>query len=283
MSKKVFYDQMGNKITIPHLPRRILSLVPSQTELLSYLGLDEEVVGITKFCIHPEHWWRTKMRVGGTKKLDMAKINRLQPDIIIGNKEENTREQIEELMSRYPVWMSDIHNLDDALAMIKSVGALVGKEKKAKELTSLISKNFKNLSALKNRIHKYPSGKQGSLAVAYFIWRKPYMTAGKDTFISSMMERCGFNNVFGDLPDRYPVVTPLQIERAEPELILLSTEPYPFAEQHIAEFRGICPDAHIMRVDGEYFSWYGSRLADSPQYLIKVIEDAEHFVRMPGK
>ncbi len=266
---------MGNRIALQNPPRRVVSLVPSQTELLYYLGLDEEVAGITKFCIHPEEWRRTKIRVGGTKKLDMAKITALNPDVIIGNKEENNREQIEELKRFYPVWMSDIHNLDDALGMIKGIGELVGKVREADELIALIQINFKltdtESSQVRSRIGRRPSA-------AYFIWRKPLMVAGKDTFINHMMHRCNFRNVFEELPERYPVVTPGQIIGAKPEFILLSTEPYPFAKKHIAEFRDLFPKTQIMIVNGEYFSWYGSRLADTPQYLNKLLKEIERYI-----
>src|ERR1700741_1030662 len=120
-----FTDQMNREIELKGSPKRIISLVPSQTELLWHLGLREELVGITKFCVHPEEMFHTKPRVGGTKKFDLKKIAELKPDLIIGNKEENEQVQIEELMKQYPVWMSDITNLDQALDMISRVGALV--------------------------------------------------------------------------------------------------------------------------------------------------------------
>src|ERR1700741_3198050 len=108
-----FIDQTGRKISIPQIPQRIISLVPSQTELLFDLGLDKEVVGITKFCVHPPEWFQTKTRVGGTKQLKIDLIKQLQPDLIIANKEENVKEQIEELEKHFPVWISDVNNLED--------------------------------------------------------------------------------------------------------------------------------------------------------------------------
>jgi len=259
---KVFKDQMGHKVKVQWPPARIISLVPSQTELLSYLGMDDEVVGITRFCIHPETWFRSKKRVGGTKDVDMDKIDELHPDIIIGNKEENKEVQIKEIMQRYPVWMSDIHNLDDALHMIQSVGKLVDKNEKADELTNLISNNFKNLLT-----HKFTSRK-----VAYFIWKNPYMTVGKGSFINSMLQVCNFKNVFDNLDGEYPSVISEQLKQANPEVILLSSEPFPFKEKHVEEFRQICPNAKVMLVDGEYFSWYGSRLLGAPSCFLDVIK-----------
>lgn len=258
-----FVDQLNRKIEILSPPKRIISLVPSQTELLYDLGLRDEVVGITKFCIHPNEWFRTKTRVGGTKKVDLEKIKQLNPDLIIGNKEENDKEQIEELMKLYPVWMSDIYTLKDALNMITQVGDLVGKQKEATLLKRKIESGFLSISEL--------ASSTPPLKTAYFIWRKPYMVAGNNTFINDILARCGFYNVFtdGDFT-RYPELDSKQIADVHPEVILLSSEPYPFKEKHLQEFQVLCPNAKIMIVDGEVFSWYGSRLLHAPPYLKKL-------------
>src|SRR5476651_171659 len=127
----IFNDQLHRPINLPAPPKRIISVVPSQTELLFYLGLDEEVIGITKFCIHPADKFKQTTKVGGTKDLNINLIKSLQPDLIIANKEENERSQIEELMTICPVWISDISNRDEALDMITQVGQLVGREDNA--------------------------------------------------------------------------------------------------------------------------------------------------------
>ncbi len=259
----LFTDQLNRKINLPFPPKRIISLVPSQTELLYDLGLRDEVVGITKFCIHPHEWLKSKTHIGGTKKIDLEKIKQLNPDLIIGNKEENEREQIEKLMKLYPVWMSDIYTLKDALNMITNIGTLVGKQQEAIHLKLRIESQFQNISNL-------PSTTP-SLKTAYFIWRKPYMAAGNNTFINDMLKRSGFNNVFDNNDfTRYPEVNSEQIANANPEVILLSSEPYPFKEKHIQEFQAICPKAKILIVDGELFSWYGSRLLQAPLYFKKL-------------
>ena len=260
--KMEFTDQMGYNISVSWPPKRIISVVPSQTELLASLGLEDEVVGITKFCIHPERWFRTKERIGGTKNIDMAKIEHLNPDLIIANKEENKEEQIKELMQRYPVWVSDIHNLNDALGMISSVGKLVNKSGEADNLISLIQRNFKQLFTL-----TYPSKK-----VAYFIWRDPYMSVNGHTFINHMLENCKLSNAFKNRQSDYPAITAEEIRGASPDIILLSSEPYPFAEKHIAEFKEICPSAKVVLVDGEFFSWYGSHLVNAPAYLTNFLK-----------
>lgn len=254
----LYTDQMNHIVDIPSTPKRIISIVPSQTELLFDLGLEEEIIGITKFCIHPADKVKRKLKIGGTKTLNINKIKELKPDLILGNKEENERDQIEELSQHFPVWMSDISDLEDAVDMIRKVGLLVGREEKAVQLASSISMSFNNL-----RI------KPSSFKVAYLIWRKPYIVAGKGTFIDDMLRRCGLKNAF-EL-NRYPEVFPAQIVEANPDLVLLSSEPYPFTDRHITEFQALVPDANIQLVDGELFSWYGSRLLQAPEYFKQLI------------
>lgn len=259
----LFTDQLNRKINLPSKPQRIISLVPSQTELLYDLGLCDEVVGITKFCVHPEEWFRSKTRVGGTKKYDFEKIKALNPDLIIGNKEENDKEQIEELMKDYNVWMSDIYNLKDASDMITRIGTLVGKQQEATNLKLEIESKFNTFLNFRNNTSEIRN-------VAYFIWNKPYMVAGNKTFINEMLKVCGFKNVFEQ--ERYPEINAEQLAKANPEIILLSSEPYPFKEKHIQEFKAICPNAKVLIVDGEIFSWYGSRLLQAPAYCKQLIE-----------
>lgn len=252
----IYTDQIGNSLKLDAPPQRIISLVPSQTELLFDLGLDDEVVGLTKFCIHPNEKWRTKPRVGGTKQLDFEKIAALKPDLIIGNKEENDRSQIEHLQSLYPVWMSDIVTLDDALDMIKSLGEITGKAANAKHLTTEIQTTFQ--SPIVNR--------KSEIKVAYLIWYKPWMAVGGGTFIDSMMAQVGFTNVF-HAETRYPEITLERLAAAAPQVILLSSEPFPFKEKHFEEIRELCPTALLKLVDGEMFSWYGSRLLLAATYF----------------
>lgn len=256
----IYRDQLHREIHLPFIPKRIISIVPSQTEMLFYLGLDEEVIGITKFCIHPEDKFKSAQKIGGTKQLDITKIIDLKPDLIIANKEENERGQLEELMVQFPVWISDICGLDDAIEMIKSVGELVGKTTQANALTDTINQKFDRLNVATQ-----------SLRVAYFIWRKPYMLAGRNTFIDSMLQKCGLVNAF-DL-ERYPEVNAELLQDAKPDIIMLSSEPYPFKERHIEELKAIVPSAKIKLVDGEMFSWYGSRLLDAPSYFAALVKE----------
>lgn len=262
---------MGRQVKLFGTPVRIISLVPSQTELLSDLGLKDEIAGITKFCIHPEKIFRTKVRIGGTKKYDFEKIKALKPDLIIGNKEENEEFQVKELMKHYPVWMSDIKTIAHALDMITGIGKIVGKQEKAIELKIKIQDRFRDLKQEIINLNIKPR------SVSYFIWKNPYMVAGNDTFINHLLELCGFKNVFkthsSPTPVRYPQVSIEDIRAATPEIILLSSEPYPFKEKHIAEFKGILPPATIKIIDGELFSWYGSRLLHAPPYFLDLLRN----------
>ncbi len=248
-------DQMGQRVTFPYPPLRMVSLVPSQTELLIDLGLRQQLVGVTKFCVHPAYARHSAAVIGGTKNFNFDQIKRTQPDLIIGNKEENYQEGIVRLKQHYPVWMSDISNLPEALLMIEQVGKMTGKAHLAEPLAAEIGHAFAALPV-----------PDAAIPVAYFIWRKPYMVAAGGTFIDDMLGRAGFRNVFASL-GRYPEITPAQLRAAAPERIFLSSEPYPFGEKHLAEFQEICPAAKIQIVDGELFSWYGSRLRLSPAYF----------------
>lgn len=251
-----YKDQLQQELTLPEFPQRIISLVPSQTELLHYWGLGERVVGITKFCIHPDSWYREKTRVGGTKNVDLERVAALTPDLIIGNKEENNRVDIEQLQALYPVWMSDIYTLEDAYTMMQKLGVLLGVPEKASALVQQLRRDMGQLAP--------PSLTRQR--VAYFIWRKPWMVAAKHTFIDHLLALAGFENVFA-AQKRYPVIDLEELAATQPDAILLSSEPYPFQEKHQAELAAACPNARIELVDGELFSWYGSRLLHTAKYI----------------
>jgi len=238
--------------------------VPSQTELLFDLGLDEEVVGITKFCIHPIEKFATRTKVGGTKKLRIDQIRQLQPDLIIGNKEENTQQEIELLMEEFPVWMSDISNLEDAMATITQIGEIVNREPEAAYLNHLINTGFTDLQTL-------ALSKGINQTVAYLIWKDPYMFAGRNTFIDDILRKIGLQNIITQ--NRYPEITSEELKTLNCQLVFLSSEPYPFKEKHLEEIRVLLPEAKVMLVDGEMFSWYGSRLVKAVNYLFHLQDE----------
>lgn len=258
--KKVI-DQLNREITIKSA-NRIVSLVPSQTELLVDLGLEEKIVGITKFCIHPSNLKREKTLVGGTKNFDINKILGLNPDLIIGNKEENTKDKIEELAEKCPVWLSDILTIDDAKQMITSIGSITKTEEKASEITNQINQLIQKINQLKKE-------KQ---SVAYLIWKNPLMAAGEDTFINAILKLLGYKNVFTNpTHGRYPLTDIKEIKKLNPNLLILSSEPYPFKEKDIEEFKIELPKTSIKIMDGEIFSWYGSRLIPSLEKILELL------------
>lgn len=251
----LYTDQLSRSIEISALPKRIISVVPSQTELLYDLGLIEEVIGITKFCVHPKEWFQTKTRIGGTKQLNIQKIKELKPDLILANKEENKKEDIEALEKELPVWISDVNDLSSAYAMINDVGKIVGRENKSTDLIKNINFQFSTLSADQRKIR-----------TAYLIWKDPYLTVGSDTFIHQMLSHAGFENIFSD-ETRYPSIDLTALVEKNCDLLLLSSEPYPFKQKHIDELQSLLPEIKILLVDGELFSWYGSRMLKAPSYF----------------
>jgi ABC-type Fe3+-hydroxamate transport system substrate-binding protein len=259
--RRIFTDMTGREVIIDGIPKRIISVVPSQTELLYDLGLDDEVVGITKFCVHPDEWFRNKKRVGGTKTLHADIIRLLNPDLIIANKEENTREEIEALAAEFPVWISDIKTVEQGLEMIMSVGEITGRPGEAADIVSRVKDGFADL--------EHAGGERRK--IAYYIWRGPWMCAGSDTFISDMTDRMGWVNVVTDT--RYPTIEPSALKDSGVELILLSSEPYPFKEKHIQEIKDMLPGVSVALVDGEMFSWYGSRMLRATKYLKDFVQE----------
>ncbi len=258
-----FIDQIGNSISLEKTPKRIISIVPSQSEFLWDLGLKEELIGITKFCIKPNEMFTSIERVGGTKNLNIEKIRELNPDLIIGNKEENEKGQIEILQKEFNVWMSDIYNFEDALEMMAAIGEMTNK----KSTTTKIVDEIRNkLPAIKTIFNNQK--------VAYFIWNKPYMLAGNNTFIAHVLDYIGLNNCVG-LRDRYPELSIEEIKKNNPEFCFLSSEPFPFKEEHVKEMQKILPKAKVIIVDGEMFSWYGSRLTKLPNYIKELKKEME--------
>lgn len=249
-----FIDQIEECIELTSVPKRIISLVPSQTELLSHLGLNDEVVGITKFCVHPTDWFNNKIRVGGTKSVNIQRVAELQPDLIICNKEENVEEQVEELRKIAPVWTSDINSMQDALNMIQSLGTVLGKEVSASSLVQEIQDAFR----------VFESKELGTCL--YYIWKDPDYVVGAKTYINDILNKCGFKNCCST--ERYPEFKDIE-QSDDPKYVLLSTEPYPFNEGHFEYFQKQFPNSEIILVDGEMFSWYGSRMKLLPSYMTK--------------
>ncbi|MTG98420.1 MULTISPECIES: ABC transporter substrate-binding protein [Myroides] len=258
-------DQVGQEHRFETLPKRIVSLVPSQTETLFDLGLEDEIVGITKFCVHPYHLKATKTKVGGTKKVHLEKIKLLQPDIIIANKEENTLEIVESLKGICPVWVTDVVTLDDNIQMIEDFGNLFNKRTEARKWIDKLNfaqRDFMDFVKDKN-----------SYKAAYFIWREPFMVAGRDTFINELLKLNKFVNVYENREERYPEIELKKIRiQGDPEVVFLSSEPFPFTEEHAFEIGRFTHHGKTVFVDGEMFSWYGTHLYKAFDYFKQIHE-----------
>jgi len=254
---------ISQKTYLQH-PTKIISLVPSISELLYDLNLQTETIAITKFCVHPVTWHKTKEKVGGTKNLSIKKIIDLAPDLIICNKEENVKEQIEEISKLFPVYLSDVDSYESALQMIIDVGKITKRKMEAESIVNKIENAFKNeLSTITQ--HR---------TVAYIIWKDPYMTIGSGTFINDMLQKIGLINIYNK-ETRYPQITIENLQHANPDVILLSSEPYPFKEKHITAFKKLFERTKILLADGEMFSWYGSRMLLIPEYFKKLLLEIE--------
>lgn len=251
---------MGTTHSFETSPKRIISLVPSQTELLHDLGLEDRIIGITKFCVHPYHFKSRKKIVGGTKKVHFEKIKLLEPDIIICNKEENTKEIVDQLSAIAPVWVTDIFTIKDNLQMIQDFGNLFNKRVESQKWISKIENSQYDFEVF---IKEKPIKK-----VAYFIWANPYMVAGNNTFINELLRLNHFENVYEAKESRYPEIDLEKIiSEGNPEYVLLSSEPFPFKEEHAVAIRNHTQHAKAIFVDGEMFSWYGSRLLKAFAYF----------------
>jgi ABC-type Fe3+-hydroxamate transport system substrate-binding protein len=249
---------MNRKVKVPFPPLSIVSLVPSLTEYLWDLGLQNRISGRTRFCIHPPAL-KSVCDIGGTKKLNIEKILALKPCLIVGNKEENEKAQIEELEKHAPVWMSDIQSTEDMLETMLLLGNICGRTGEAESITERIRSSF-------DRIRKASYSFSGK-TVLYLIWRNPWMAAGKNTFIDEVLRLAGLKNVV--CSNRYPVLSMEDMKSAGADYVLLSSEPYPFGQKHREELIPFFPGSKVLLADGEMFSWYGSRLLHLENYLLR--------------
>ena len=257
MKPKSFIDQLGTVHFFDATPQRIVSLVPSQTELLVDLGLEENLVGITKFCVHPKQLLKSKTVIGGTKNVNFEKISALKPDIIIANKEENSKEIVQQLSEICPVWVTNIVTLEDNNQMILDFGILFEKVNESEILVLKIQNGTSDFEVfMEDKLEK---------KVAYFIWAKPYMVAANHTFINQILKLNKFQNVFEN-QNRYPEIDLECLNEKSLDLVLLSSEPFPFKEKQLNKIQKYT-NAKIIFVDGEYFSWHGSRILKAFDYF----------------
>ena len=252
---KTVVDHLGRTVKVPEQPKKIISFAPAITDTLFSLHLEEEVVGRTRFCIHPKEKVANVMNVGGTKDMKIERVRALQPDLIIAEKEENTKEMVEQLEKEFSVFVFEVQTVDDALHMILDLGKLVDCVDSARLLYERIVEDFATIPS-------HYTGKR----VAYVIWKDPYMVVGKNTYIQSLLELLGFVNPFLDYEGRYPEVTIENLRAEALDYFLLASEPYPFREKHQEEFLKIDTNAMPLLVDGEMF-WYGVKMLRAVEYF----------------
>lgn len=260
----MFTDHLNREMNVPKFPQRIVSICPAITETLHALGAGSSVVGRTKYCIFPEKEVDKIMVVGGTKDADPEKVRALSPDLILAEKEENTKENVETLEQIAPVAVLEVQTVTDSYRLIRDVGRLIGRVEAAEALVNEIQQAWNALPRV-----------TGQRAV-YMMWRKPYMVVGDTTYIQSVMEHMGIENTAKHLEGRYPAITPELLKELDPDVVLLSSEPFPFSEKHQRELAELLPDTPSILVDGEMF-WYGSKMKDAAAYLSKLAVQMKQF------
>ncbi|WP_339254093.1 helical backbone metal receptor [Sporosarcina sp. FSL W8-0480] len=251
---KTVIDRVGRSVTYQFPPNRIVSLCPGITDTLLSLGLEEKIVGRTRFCIHPKGIVERIPAVAGTKDIKLEAIKDVKPDLIFVEKEENTKEIVEELEKHFPVYVAEVQTVDEAFQMIDDMGDLTDRKEAAAKLVSSIQQQFDSLP------------KTHEKRIAYVIWRKPYMVVGKNTYINSLLEKMGYINPFIDAEGRYPTVSAEDFQKANLDYVFLASEPFPYKEKHLKEFLEMMAKTKPLLVDGEMF-WYGPRMLKAVSYF----------------
>lgn len=247
-------DDRGFPLGLHAVPERLVSLVPSLTETLVDLGGEDRIVGVTKFCVHPDHLRRERTRIGGTKGIHVGAVLDLKPDLVIANLEENDAQDVMALeIAGVPCWVCDVRSVERAFRLLSEMGRLIGEEARGVEMESRVRAAWEE-----TRQQILPGGHRRS---AYAVWRDPWMWAGADAYIQDVMRWWGWSP--WPEVDRYPEMKMHALVEAEIEEVLLPSEPFPFKEEHRAE----CAGLSTRLVDGEMFSWYGSRMLKVPEYF----------------
>lgn len=261
--RKTIQDDLRRDVSFDFPPRRVVCLCPSLTETLFALGLDETVVGRTSYCVHPAGRVRNVATVGGTRDVDLARVQALEPDLVVATKEENPEKTVLALAETLPVFVFDVTDYESALRAIMNLGELTDRVARAEGLVHDIRGAFAELRP------------QAARTVAYLIWADPYMAAGRGTYIHALLEKCGLENVCAKLAGRYPEVGVESLRELRPQFIFLSSEPFHFDDSHVARLASRIPAARVIRVDGEMFAWYGSRMLAAAGYLRQLINELD--------
>ena len=262
-------DALGRAVHVPESPRRIVSLVPSLTEWLFAIGLGDYVVGVTNYCIQPStgeagNLLQTKTRVRGTKNPDRGAILALQPDLILANKEENRERDVLALADAgLAVYVSDPRTVSDAIMLLDELADILGAAGAAQSFIRDMQSAYQEVQAV--------SGREQRVLVP--IWRDPWMAIGGDTYADALLQSCGGINVARKLDGRYPRFELDDIERLQPDLILLPSEPYAFAANDVPELQAKF-DGPCRFVDGELLTWYGPRIPQALRAFAALLQPA---------
>lgn len=245
---------------------RLVSLCPSLTELVFDLGAGDSLVGRTKFCVHPADRVGAVEKVGGTKNPKIDRIIELAPDLVLMNDEENRKQDAEALTAAgLRVHSAMPRTAAETAAMVRSIGIALGRSREAEPIAADIERRA---DRVKREAARHPT-----VRYACLIWPEPLMTLNDDTFIAGLLSLAGGMNVFGARHDRYPTVTAAELHDADPLLVLLPNEPFPFQAKHADEISSLSrlPRERFRLVDGELLSWHGSRTPRGIDYAESVL------------
>ncbi|NIM20579.1 MAG: ABC transporter substrate-binding protein [Candidatus Latescibacteria bacterium] len=262
----VIEDDLRRRHVFQSPPGRIVSLVPSITETVVLLGADQRLVGITDYCVHPEDALADIPRVGGTKNPDVPDILSLEPDVVLANKEENRKRDVEALEKQVPVFVTYPTTVRESLKTVRDLGTLLNAEDEAAKFTEECEGMMRSI-AQDVTVSK-------PLRTACMIWRDPWMAVGPNTYASDLLKALGFENVYGSRKDRYPVTSLEELAERRPDVILLPNEPYEFDEgdkSFVEDFvneRGV--SAMILLLMGSHLTWFGSRTLAALEYLLDI-------------
>ena len=258
-------DDLGRRVELVTPPHRIVSLVPSLTELVCSLGRADRLVGVTRYCVEPAEVVAALPAVGGTKNPDLRRIVGLRPELVLANAEENRREDFQALVDAgVTVWVSFPTTLETAAASIVGVGEAIDARNQA--------------GALAAGIAAARTGTGGQVRVFCPIWRKAWMSFNRDTYAHDLLRCAGGDNVCAGEAQRYPTVDLEAVAGADPEVILLPSEPYPFTERHLEYLRPLAQTAALRNrrvhlIDGKTLSWYGPRTVPALALLRRLLAD----------
>ncbi len=253
-------DDLGFRLELKSHPHRIISLVPSWTETLFAMGLGNEVVGVTKFCVEPADGVASVEKIGGTKNPDLRAIAKLEPDFVIANAEENRREDVEKIRAQgVQVFTTYPKTIPGAVESILKLGAALGKESDANLMAREIVRNVSGIEASVGVWSKLP------FRVFCPIWKNPWMAFNADTYAHDVLRMLGFNNIFASAGERYPTTTLAEAIERKPDIVLLPDEPYEFKDRDLEELKKVLPPGlarRVMIVSGRDLHWYGVHMVN---------------------